>query len=124
MELLEGAAEGEARGLENVDLVNDEGIHGSDGPSEGAAADLEGESLALVGGEEFAVAQAGDGASGIEDDGGGIDRAEECAASGLVGAGDEAEAAGAQGALQGGRATESGAGGQLTRALSSVRTCP
>jgi len=102
--LLDGEEHGHAGGLVDVDAVYRCCIDLGNAKGEGEGADFEVEGFALVAGELLGVLEAHAGEDGgpfRQDDGGGDDGAEECAAADLVDAGDEAEAVIAEGLLGG-----------------------
>jgi hypothetical protein len=72
----------------DIDLVNDGGVHGRDGPSRGAFANSQGQLFATLRIEQFAVIEAPDGAIGIEDYSAGHDGAKKRAAADLIGSRD------------------------------------
>src|SRR5690242_10206928 len=99
-ELLERGGHGLAAGLINVPSVDAGGIHFSDGPRYRVFANAEGEFGTVIGGNFFGVVEADNTALGVEDDGGGNDRAEKSAAAGFVNAGDARPAEFARGSLK------------------------
>src|SRR5882724_293503 len=98
--LLERGGHGLAAGLIDVPGVDAGGINFGDGPRERVFADAEREFTAAFGRKFLGIIEADDAAFGIEDDGGGNDRAEEGAAACFVDAGDARPAEFARGSLK------------------------
>jgi len=99
VEFGDGSAHGEAGGLEDVDAVDFVGIGCGYGVADGSLADALGEDFAALWVDLLAVVEASDGASGVENDRGGVDGAEEGASADFVYSGDVLEAAGSGGAF-------------------------
>ncbi len=94
-----GALHGQKRGVQDVQLVNllDAGMGDGDGRG---LQDQVGQGLAPGGGEFLAVAQAGGDAGGIQDHGGGGDRAAQGAAANFVNARHAGQATGMGGGFE------------------------
>src|SRR5260221_10278124 len=98
--LLERGGHRLAAGLIDVPGVDAGGINFGDGPRERVFANAESEFTAAFGRKFLGIVEADNAALGIEDDGGGNDRAEESAAAGFVNAGDARPAEFARGSLK------------------------
>src|SRR5216684_6890349 len=88
VKLLERGGHGLVAGLVDVPGVDAGGIDFGDGPRERVFTNAESEFAAAFGRNFVGIVEADDAALGIENDGGGNDRAEESAAAGFINAGD------------------------------------
>ena len=94
IQLFDGAAHGQARGLQDIDAIDLEGVGCGHGPGHGAFANPNGQYLAALGIQQFAIAQAADGAIWRKNDGGGEHGSEQRAATHFVDSGDALETLG------------------------------
>ena len=83
-QLLHGPAHGQARSLQNIHMVDFEGVGGSHGPGSGALPDSVSKDLAPLRRQLLAVIQAANRFLGIEDHGCGEYRTEQRTAAGFV----------------------------------------
>ena len=98
--LLERGGHGLAAGLINVPGVDAGGINFGDSPRDGVFTNAESEFRTMIGGNFFGVVETDNAALGVEDNGGGNDRAEKSTATGFVNAGDARPAEFARGSLK------------------------
>ena len=98
--LLERGGHGLAAGLINVPGVDAGGINFGDSPRDGVFTNAKSEFRTMIGRNFFGVVETDNAALGVEDNGGGNDRAEKSAATGFVNAGDARPAEFARGSLK------------------------